>query len=47
MRKIMFNDKFGLTQAVLECRKTQTRRTMLDFTAIRLFGLCDLCKKVE
>ena len=28
MNKIMFNDKFGLTQAVLEYRKTQTRRTM-------------------
>ena len=28
MRKIMFNDKFGLTQAVLEGRKTQTRRTI-------------------
>lgn len=26
MKKIMFNDKFGLTQAVLEGRKTQTRR---------------------
>ena len=26
MKKIMFNDKFGLTQAVLECRKTMTRR---------------------
>lgn len=26
MRKIMFNDKYGLTQAVLEGRKTQTRR---------------------
>lgn len=26
MQKIMFNDKFGLTQAVLEGRKTQTRR---------------------
>lgn len=26
MKKIMFNDKFGLTKAVLECRKTQTRR---------------------
>lgn len=26
MRKIMFDDKFGLTQAVLEGRKTQTRR---------------------
>lgn len=26
MKKIMFNDKLGLTQAVLEGRKTQTRR---------------------
>lgn len=26
MQKIMFNDKFGLTEAVLEGRKTQTRR---------------------
>lgn len=26
MKKIMFNDQFGLTQAVLEGRKTQTRR---------------------
>lgn len=27
-KKIMFNDKYGLTQAVLEGRKTQTRRIM-------------------
>lgn len=26
MKKIMFNDEYGLTQAVLEGRKTQTRR---------------------
>lgn len=26
MKKIMFNDKFGLTEAVLQGRKTQTRR---------------------
>lgn len=26
MKKIMFNDKYGLTEAVLEGRKTQTRR---------------------
>ena len=25
MKKIMFNDKYGLTEAVLERRKTQTR----------------------
>ena len=28
MKKIMFNDKYGLTQAVLEGRKTQTRRML-------------------
>lgn len=28
MKKIMFNDKCGLTQAVLDCRKTQTRRML-------------------
>lgn len=26
MKKIMFNDKFGLTKAVIEGRKTQTRQ---------------------
>lgn len=28
MKKIMFNDKYGLTKAVLEGRKTQTRRVL-------------------
>lgn len=28
MKKIMFNDKYGLTEAVLERRKTQTRRIL-------------------
>lgn len=28
MKKIMFNDKYGLTEAVLEKRKTQTRRVV-------------------
>jgi len=28
MKKIMFNDRYGLTQAVLEGRKTMTRRMM-------------------
>lgn len=32
MKKIMFNDRYGLTQAVLEGRKTMTRRVMsIDF----------------
>ena len=30
MKKIMFNDRFGLTQAVLDGRKTQTRRITCD-----------------
>lgn len=30
MKKIMFNDKYGLTQAVLEERKTMTRRIITD-----------------
>lgn len=30
MKKIMFNDKYGLTQAVLEGRKTMTRRIVQD-----------------
>ena len=28
MKKIMFNDRYGLTEAVLDCSKTQTRRIM-------------------
>lgn len=30
MKKIMFNDRYGLTQAVLEGKKTQTRRIIPD-----------------
>lgn len=30
MKKIMFNDKYGLTKAVLEGRKTMTRRVISD-----------------
>lgn len=30
MQKIMFNDRYGLTQAVLEGRKTMTRRSVSD-----------------
>lgn len=37
MKKIMFNDRYGLTQAVLEGRKTQTR--IIAYTAGRLEGL--------
>lgn len=34
MKKIMFNDKYGLTQAVLEGRKTMTRRLVPDGTPL-------------
>lgn len=40
MKKIMFNDKYGLTQAVLEGRKTQTRRvlsTTMFFQRLKTF----------
>lgn len=30
MKKIMFNDKYGLTQAVLDGRKTMTRRIVSE-----------------
>lgn len=34
MKKIMFNDKFLLTQAVLRGEKTQTRRIVKDGTPL-------------
>lgn len=34
MKKIMFNDKYGLTEAVLNGRKTQTRRLVPNGTPI-------------
>lgn len=34
MKKIMFSDKFGLTEAVLSGRKTQTRRICPDGTPL-------------
>ena len=33
MKKIMFNDKYGLTEAVLKGRKTMTRRVITDKAA--------------
>ena len=40
MKKIMFNDKLGLTKAVLEGRKTQTRRIFASKSTL----LSDDCK---
>lgn len=38
MQKIMFNDKYGLTQAVLDGRKTQTRRLLTRQAVFKLDG---------
>lgn len=51
MKKIMFNDKFGLTQAVLDGRKTMTRRIIeidecVRFPIIRFRPLENWEKKV-
>ena len=42
MKKIMFNDQYGLTEAVLYGRKTQTRRIAYEkpFKHIRICGFC-------
>lgn len=43
MKKIMFNDRYGLTRAVIEGRKTMTRRVCKDYaTGKIIFG--DLVK---
>lgn len=36
----MFNDRYGLTEAVLSGRKTQTRRIITNCTGIRLSPFC-------
>lgn len=42
MQKIMFNDQYGLTQAVLDGRKTQTRRICYQGTFKRFYS-CGFC----
>ncbi len=41
MQKIMFNDKYGLTQAVLEGRKTQTRRMLNPTMFFKKLETCE------
>lgn len=41
MQKIMFNDKYRLTEAVLAKRKTQTRRAVNDWEMIKLLRKFD------
>lgn len=47
MKKIMFNDKIGLTQAVLEGRKTMTRRIITHPSKFRGQNVCGyyVCRK--
>lgn len=47
MQKIMFNDKYGLTQAVLGGRKTMTRRIIdAPSNAIYMKPVLDLCGNI-
>lgn len=46
MKKIMFSDKFALTQAVLEGRKTQTRRIVSERLWDRWTEYDDYCNSV-
>lgn len=41
MKKIMFNDKYGLTQAVLDGRKTQTRRVLSTTMFFQRLKTCE------
>lgn len=46
MKKIMLNDKYNLTQAVLEGRKTQTRRVIKSVYSVSCGGVTtNICHK--
>lgn len=47
MKKIMFNDLYGLTQAVIEGRKTVTRRIVSDKLWDRWTDYDDFCNSVS
>lgn len=47
MKKIMFYDKYGLTQAVLEGRKTMTRRIVSEKLLDRWTDYDDFCNNVS
>lgn len=47
MKKIMFSDKFGLTQAVLDGRKTMTRRAISEKLWDRWTDYDDFCNSVS
>lgn len=47
MQKIMFNDKYGLTQAVLNGNKTMTRRSESGLKNLEEGNFCFLKGKKE
>lgn len=47
MEKIMFNDKYGLTKAVLEGQKTVTRRLVLDKHIEKYYSYEKWCRSIE
>lgn len=47
MKKIMFNDKYGLTQAVLDGRKTMTRRIVSEKLLDRWTNYDDFCNSIS
>lgn len=47
MKKIMFNDRYGLTRAVIEGRKTVTRRIVSDKLWDRWTDYDDFCNSVS
>ena len=47
MKKIMFNDRYGLTQAVLEGKKTMTRRLMTMTLHKKNGGVADLSDAID
>lgn len=47
MKKIMFSDEFGLTQAVLDGRKTMTRRIVSEKLLDRWTDYDDFCNSVS
>lgn len=47
MKKIMFNDRYGLTEAVLNGRKTQTRRVVSDKLWDKWTEYDDFCNTVS
>lgn len=47
MKKIMFNDKYGLTQAVLDGRKTMTRRIVSEKLLDRWTDYDDFCNNIS